>query len=119
MKKLVCILVLAMMVGGCATYSSMGGNFIRLNNNAQYKILVENEDGFKLSLVYSSWQFVPSPERLVVLAKSTFDTLAKDICRQKNKNFGGFDDTEFLVSTDRNILIGHTYVRLDNWVKYQ
>ena len=123
MKKLICLLVLVMLVGGCATYSSMigssGKEVFRLNNNVKYSIISEDDSGFKLSLVYSSYQFAADYLHVINLAKETFDALAQDICREKSKEFEVYDKDKFIITNDRNWLLGHSYIRADNWVNYK
>lgn len=91
--------------------------YISVNKNAKYGVLLEEENGFKLSILYSSYQFFPSAYSLIPPAKSTFVNISRDLCRQRKKRYGGFDETGYLFSDGRNELTGITYVRLDNWVK--
>ncbi len=122
MKKIyLFLLLMPVYLCSCTSVSSMvsdASTYQKLNKNTRYKILSRNEEGFRMSLVYSTYQFFPDPAELVVEAKSTFVYLAQDICRQDDKQYRGLDSSGFMVSTDRDIWSGTTFVNLENWVNY-
>ena len=122
MKKIYFFLLLMpFCLCSCTSVSSIVSDvstYQKLNKNTRYKILSRNEKGFRMSLVYSTYQFFPNPAELVVEAKSTFVYLAKDLCRQDDSQYGGLDNSGFMVSTNRDIWSGTTFVNLENWVNY-
>ena len=115
-----CLLLLS----SCTSMNSMdpapkgSSAVVKLSNNAHYRLLSEDETGMMLSYTYSSYQFFPNPQGLIYEAKSSFVFLSKDLCRQKNKRYGGVDESSFLVSTGRDIWSGNSFVHLKNRVDY-
>ena len=126
MKKMLVFIVglYVLLLSSCTSMDSMdsapkgSSPAVKLNNNARYRVLSEDETGMMLSYTYSSYQFFPNPQGLIDEAISSFIFLSKDLCRQKGKGYGGVDQSAFMVSTGRDIWTGNSFVNLKNRVDY-
>lgn len=84
-------------------------NSLMVAYDANTKYAVENtENGFKLMVDYSRYQFIPETDAILTACRSALTSIAYEVARSDSKSIKTINEQEIRVSSGRNGLTGVT-----------
>lgn len=102
------VAVLAVGVSGCtkpSRYTEVGT--IQLDDNTSYRI-TDNEDGFRILVNYTEYQFWPSRGRSHQACRMNLIHIAEDYANEKKRKIEEINENLIRVDSGRNALSGNT-----------
>ena len=107
MKNLV-VLLLAFLVGGCATpVSHTNIPLSTYDKDTQYGV-TESENGFDIAVYYSRYQFIPESDAVAIACKSQTTAIAWEYAEKKKRKILPVNEQRIRISMGRNGLSGIT-----------
>lgn len=119
MKRVTNLVLLAIVLSGCATPVSHTN--IPLNTydkDTEYGI-EKREDGFSITVYYSRYQFIPESDAVATACKSQLTALAWEHAEKQNKEIEPVNEQRIRISMGRNGFSGITSCQANALVKWR
>lgn len=107
MRRMVFSIATIGLLSGCTTASVSNARMVQYDSNTRYAV-EPIEQGFRLTVDYGRYQFIPETDAILIACKSALTSIAYEVARMDSRIIKSINEQEIRISSGRNGLTGVT-----------
>lgn len=107
MERVFLIIAIVVSSSACTTASVSNSRMVQYDANTKYAV-EPIDNGFRLTVDYARYQFIPETDAIFVSCKSALTSIAYELARTDSRRINSINEQEIRISSGRNGLTGIT-----------
>lgn len=110
--RALCLVIGSALLSACTTVPSRFNTTDPIVENCGYIVEADRADSFSLEVAYKEYKFLPTPDPVIVAARSCFTATAQALAKRQNRTIAPLAAADMHATANRNITDGNYLVHV-------